>query len=89
MSTNFSHEETLLENQNSSNDHLRTQPENESALNVRMRNQSWTDDEVPLNAYDPQDHQRVNDDNKNANPEDNQPALLNEEQEYWHKSTMV
>ena len=38
------------------------------------------------NANDPQDHQRINDDSKNANPEDNQPVLLNEEQEYWQQS---
>ena len=60
-----------------------------------MRTQPQTDDEVSLNASniwfgnnanDPHNHQRVNDDSKNANPEGNQPALLNEEQEYWQQS---
>ena len=60
-----------------------------------MRTQPQTDDEVSLNASniwfgnnanDPRNHQRVNDDSKNANPEGNQPALLNEEQEYWQQS---
>lgn len=31
----------------------------------------------------PQNHERVNDDSKTVNPEDNQTALPNEEQEYW------
>ena len=60
-----------------------------------MRTQPKTDDEISLNASnlwfgnnvnDPQGHHRVNDGSKNAKPEDNQPALLNEEQEYWQKS---
>ena len=94
-STNVSNEETLLDNQNGSNVHLRTQPEHDNGSNVHMRTQPQTDDEVSLNASnlwfgnnanDPQDHHRVNDDSKNANPENNQPALLNKEQEYWQQS---
>ena len=93
--TNVTNEETLLENQNGSNVHLRTQPEYENSSNVHMRTQPRTDDEVSLitsnlwfgnNANDPPDHHRVNDNGKNANPEDNQPALLNEQQEYWQQN---
>ena len=36
-STNVSNEETLLENQNVSNVHLRTQPEHENGSSVHMR----------------------------------------------------
>ena len=35
-STNVSNEETLLENQNGSNVHLRTQPENDNGPNVHV-----------------------------------------------------
>ena len=94
-STNISNEETLLENQNGSNVHLRIQPEDKNGSNVNIRTQPRTDDKISLNAsnfwfgnnaIDPQDHQKVNDDSKNINPDDNQPALLNEEQEYWQLS---
>ena len=72
-STNISNEETLLENQNGSNVHLRTQSQvgDEVSLNA---SKLWFGN----NANDPQDHQRVNNDIKNTNPEENQPALLNE-----------
>ena len=72
-STNISNEETLLENQNGSNVHLRTQSQvgDEASLNA---SNLWFGN----NANDPQDHQRVNNDIKNTNPEENQPALLNE-----------
>ena len=76
----------LLENQSGSKVNLRNQPENEMGFNVHMRTQPQTDDEASLNASslwfgnnatDSQDHQRVNDDSESANPEDNQPTLLN------------
>ena len=76
----------LLENQSGSKVNLRTQPENEMGFNVHMRTQPQTDDEASLNASslwfgnnatDSQEHQRVNDDRESANPEDNQPTLLN------------
>ena len=44
--TNVSNKETLLENQNSSDAHLRIQLENENCYIVHMRTQPWTDDEV-------------------------------------------
>ena len=78
--TNVSNEAALLGNQNSSNVHLRTQPENENCSNVHMRTHARMDNEVSQNASDlwfennvndPQDHHRVNDDSKNANREDN------------------
>lgn len=91
-STNISNEENkLLENQNGSNVHLKTQqenengfsvhlriqPENENCSNVDLRTQPHAEDEIFLNisniwfannAYDPQDHQRVNVDSNNSNP---------------------
>ena len=79
--TNVSNEATLLGNQNSSNVHLRTQPENENGSNgSNMRTHARMDNEVSQNVSDlwfennvndPQDHHRVNDDSKNANREDN------------------
>ena len=48
--TNVSNKETLLENQNSSDAHLRIQLENENCYIVHMRTQSRTDDEVSWNA---------------------------------------
>ena len=44
--TNVSNKETLLENQNSSDAHLRIQLENENCYIVHMRTQPRTDDEV-------------------------------------------
>ena len=41
-----------------------------------------------INANHAQDHWRVNDDGKNTNPENNQPALLNEVQEWGSKTLM-
>ena len=81
--TNVSNEATLLGNQNSSNVHLRTQPENENGSNVHMRTNARMDNEVSQNTSDlwfennvndPQDHHRVNYDSKNANREDNRFA---------------
>ena len=72
-STNISNEETLLENQNGSNVHLRTQSQVGDEVSLNASN-LWFGN----NANDPQDHQRVNNDIKNTNPEENQPALLNE-----------
>ena len=48
--TNVSNKETLLENQNSSDAHLRIQLENENCYIVHMRTQPRTDDEVSWNA---------------------------------------
>ena len=74
--------------QNGSNVHLKTQPENKNGSKIHMRTQPQKNDEVSLNALklwfgnnadSPLDHQRVNGDSKTADPQDNQPALLNDE----------
>lgn len=90
-STNISNEDTLLENKSGSNICLKTHPENENDSNVYMRTQPWKDDKVFLNhlnicfrnnANDHQDCYMINDSSKTANPEDKQPTLLNEGQQY-------
>ena len=88
-SSNVSNVQTLLENQNGSNVHKRTQPENENGSNLHTRTQPQKDEEVSLNASQlwfgnnanvPQDHQGVNGYSQTANPEKNQPVMLNEVQ---------
>ena len=60
---------------------MRTQRRTDGKIFLNSRN-LWFEN----NANDPQDHQRLNDNNPKANPEDNQPALLNEKQEYLQQS---
>lgn len=70
--------ELQLENENGFNAHTKTQPRKDDEKSSYV-SKLWFGNNTNV----PQNHERVNDDSKTVNPEDNQTALPNEEQEYW------
>ena len=72
--TNVSKEETLLENQNGWKSKWKIKMDQNWARKWKWLQYSYENSATEWWWNDPQDHERVNDDSKTTNPEDNQPA---------------